>query len=126
MKLSGWAAIESFRGVKIRSPDKRHVQDLIALHLLEKRIGARRCVEIESDALEAAESTFEEAVRFALDAGICAGTRLALARAGLAIAGKKINSRAARRARVASAVSARQRQLLLPLAAVDGLGRAGK
>lgn len=122
MKLSGWAAIELYRGSGIHRPDKRHVLDLIGLGLLEKRIGARGRVVLESEALEAAEATFERAVKVAGDHGVSCGTRLALARAGLAIAGKKINSRPARRARKAAAAGARQRQLLLPLAAGVGGG----
>lgn len=120
MKLSGWLEIESFPGARSHRADKRHVLDLFALGLLEKKIVGRRVV-VESDALEAAEATFEAAIVIARDSGVKAGPRLALARAGLHIAGKRINSRAARRARKAAADGARQRQLLLPLAA-DGLG----
>lgn len=126
MKLNGWVEIELYEGEKLFRPDKRHIQDLIALGLLEKKIGRRRRIVIDSDALEAAEVAFEKAVAVALDAGIRAGGRLALARAGLAIAGKRINSRPARRARKAATANARQRQLVLPLQllAVDGLGCA--
>lgn len=113
MKLSGWDHIQNFRGTKIHCPDKRHVLNLFALGLLEKRIAGRRVV-VESDALEAAESTFEKAIAAAQDHGL-RGSRLALARAGLHIAGQRINSRPARRARKAVQAAARQRQLALSL-----------
>lgn len=120
MKLITWPQIENFCGANIHRPSKRHVLDLVALGLLEKRLNVRGKVEVDSGALEAAQATFEKAITAARDRGIRCGTQLALARAGLLAAGISINSRAARRARLADTADARQRQLPLLVAGLGG------
>jgi hypothetical protein len=118
MKLVTWTQIENFCGAKIHRPSRTHVLGLVALGLLEKRLDVRGRVVVDSDALESAQATFEKGVETAQDRGIRCGTQLALARAGLLVAGIGIiNSRAARRARKATANEMQERQLALTLPA---------
>lgn len=115
MKLVGWEQIENFCGAHVHRPSRTHVMTLIQLGLLEKRLNVRNRVVIDSDALEAAQQTFDKSIVLAADRGIHCRSPLALARAGLHAGGLVLNSRPARRARKAAVVEDRQRQLALVL-----------